>query len=38
MWHENGAAIGISIRPAGVKDFIDIAETDTSIKNVNIIL
>ncbi|XP_057318422.1 caseinolytic peptidase B protein homolog [Microplitis mediator] len=34
-WHENGASITLSVRPAGVKDFVDIAETDNLIKNVN---
>ncbi|XP_015116997.1 caseinolytic peptidase B protein homolog [Diachasma alloeum] len=34
-WHENGVSIGLSVRPAGVKDFVDIDETDNVIKNVN---
>ncbi|KAK0166604.1 hypothetical protein PV327_004097 [Microctonus hyperodae] len=38
IWNKNGAAIGISIRPIGVKDFIDIDETDILIKNVSTIL
>ncbi|KAF7386824.1 caseinolytic peptidase B protein isoform X1 [Vespula maculifrons] len=34
-WHENGASICLSVRPKGVKDFVDIAETDNLVKNVN---
>ncbi|XP_031834752.1 mitochondrial disaggregase [Nomia melanderi] len=34
-WHENGATIALSVRPQGVKDFVDIADTDNLIKNVN---
>ncbi|XP_034934875.1 caseinolytic peptidase B protein homolog [Chelonus insularis] len=34
-WHENGASIMLSVRPPGVKDFVDIAETDNVIKNVH---
>ncbi|XP_043288372.1 caseinolytic peptidase B protein homolog isoform X2 [Venturia canescens] len=34
-WHENGVTIGLSVRPAGVKDFVDITESDSLIKNVN---
>lgn len=32
-WHETGASIGLSVRPAGVKDFVDIVETDKFMKN-----
>lgn len=34
-WHENGATICLSVRPKGVKDFVDISETDNLVKNVN---
>lgn len=34
-WHDNGVSISLSVRPAGVKDFVDISETDNVIKNVN---
>ncbi|XP_054006541.1 caseinolytic peptidase B protein homolog [Hylaeus anthracinus] len=34
-WNENGARITLSVRPKGVKDFVDIAETDNMVKNVN---
>uniref|UniRef100_A0A0C9R1I9 Clpb_1 protein n=1 Tax=Fopius arisanus TaxID=64838 RepID=A0A0C9R1I9_9HYME len=34
-WQESGVSIGLSVRPAGVKDFVDIDETDNVIKNVN---
>ncbi|XP_043486600.1 caseinolytic peptidase B protein homolog isoform X2 [Polistes fuscatus] len=34
-WHENGASICLAVRPKGVKDFVEIAETDNLIKNVN---
>ncbi|KAG7206378.1 hypothetical protein KM043_003743 [Ampulex compressa] len=34
-WHESGASIGLSVRAKGVKDFIDIAEADSQIKNVS---
>lgn len=34
-WHETGASIHLSVRPAGVKDFVDIIDTDNLIKNVN---
>ncbi|KAH0550867.1 hypothetical protein KQX54_021024 [Cotesia glomerata] len=32
-WYENGASITLSVRPAGVEDFVDIVETDNLIKN-----
>ncbi|XP_043261867.1 caseinolytic peptidase B protein homolog [Colletes gigas] len=34
-WHENGARIILSVRSKGVKTFVDIADTDNLIKNVN---
>lgn len=34
-WHENGASICLAVRPKGVKDFVEITETDNLIKNVN---
>ncbi|XP_012261411.2 caseinolytic peptidase B protein homolog isoform X2 [Athalia rosae] len=34
-WHENGASICLSVRPAGVKDFVDISETDNLINDIN---
>ncbi|XP_046600090.1 caseinolytic peptidase B protein homolog isoform X1 [Neodiprion lecontei] len=36
-WHENGASICLSVRPPGVKDFVDIVDTDNLnlIKKVN---
>ncbi|KAJ8667136.1 hypothetical protein QAD02_008798 [Eretmocerus hayati] len=34
-WHENGASIGLSVKPAGVKDFVDLVDTDNFIKNIN---
>lgn len=32
-WHENGASIGLSVKPKGVKDFVDLVDTDKFIKN-----
>ncbi|XP_076675743.1 mitochondrial disaggregase [Andrena cerasifolii] len=34
-WHESGASIALSVRPKGVKDFVDIGDADNLIKNVN---
>ncbi|XP_076277151.1 mitochondrial disaggregase [Lasioglossum baleicum] len=34
-WHENGATITLSVRPKGLKDFVDIADADNFKKNVN---
>lgn len=34
-WHENGVSIALSVRPRGVKDFVDIVESDNLIKNVS---
>ncbi|OXU21902.1 hypothetical protein TSAR_002413 [Trichomalopsis sarcophagae] len=34
-WHENGASIGLSVKPKGVKDFVDLVDTDKFIKNGN---
>jgi len=35
-WHENGgASIILSVRQKGVKDFVDIVETEKLIKNVS---
>ncbi|XP_058796317.1 mitochondrial disaggregase-like [Phymastichus coffea] len=34
-WHENGASIGLSVKPAGVKDYVDLVDTDNFIKKAN---
>ena len=34
-WHENGVSICLSVRPPGVKDFVDITVAENVIKNVN---
>lgn len=27
-WHDNGVSIGLLVRPAGYKDYVDISEAD----------
>ncbi|XP_015608806.1 caseinolytic peptidase B protein homolog isoform X2 [Cephus cinctus] len=34
-WHENGVSIGLSVRPPGVKDFVEITNNDYLIKKVD---
>ncbi|XP_015428991.1 PREDICTED: caseinolytic peptidase B protein homolog [Dufourea novaeangliae] len=34
-WHESGGSIVLSVRSKGVKDFVDIVDTDNLIRNVN---
>ncbi|XP_078048094.1 mitochondrial disaggregase isoform X1 [Augochlora pura] len=34
-WHENGATIALSVRPKGVKEFVDIVDADNLKKTVN---
>jgi hypothetical protein len=34
LWHQNGSSIGLSVKPAGVKNFVDIVDTETLLKNV----
>lgn len=34
-WHKDGVSIGLSVRPAGVKEFVDIADGENLVKNVS---
>ncbi|XP_012288183.1 caseinolytic peptidase B protein homolog [Orussus abietinus] len=34
-WHDDGVSIGLSVRPAGVKEFTDIVEPDYLMSNTN---
>ncbi|XP_014235054.1 caseinolytic peptidase B protein homolog [Trichogramma pretiosum] len=34
-WHENGSSIGISVKPASKKEYVDLVEPDQFIKNIN---